>query len=287
MVPIPMLAALVALLLLVLLAIEASLRDASPHLRDELRLDRGPPDGEVHDAPVGFGVTDDHARDDEPMFTVFEPNELLTVDHLRGMEAVDGLLRQLATDVREARRSPRRRPRRPTSILFHGPPGGAMTILSHELARGFRAKLVQLFATKALPSTNGGAQPKISAAVNQARDHLPSVLMIDQLEYVAAASVRDADRQRTANDLVGEALRPIYGTSHVVVGIFTVYDNHPMPRRVVEVFEHVVAVDLPHLERALRVYALRTGAPELFRAISGTRLAEHRDVASPPWESAA
>ena len=286
MAPIPVLAALAVLMMIVLIAIEISLRDASPDVRDELHLDRGLPDVAVHDALVGFGVADDGSRGD-PIFAVFEPSELLAVDHLRGMDALDGLLRQLARDVQEARRSPRRRPRRPTSILIHGPPGGAMTIVSHELARGFRARLVQLFATKALPSTNGGAQPKIAVAVNQARDHLPSVLVIDQLEYVAAASVRDADRLRTANDLVGEALRPIYGTSHVVVGIFTAYDNRPVPRRVAEVFEHVMAVDLPHLERALRAYALRTGDPELLRAISGTRLAEHPDVAPPPWHSAA
>jgi SpoVK/Ycf46/Vps4 family AAA+-type ATPase len=283
----PILAALAILMTLVLIAIEASLRDARSDLRGDLRFDRGPPDEDLHDALVGFGVMDDRLGPNEPIFTVFEPSELLAVDHLRGMDTVDDLLRELAERVRETRRSPRRRPRRPTSILLCGPPGGAMTIIAHELARGFRARLVQVFATKALPNTNGGAQPKIAVAVNQARDHPPSVLLLDEFEHVAAASVRDADRLRAANDLVGEALRPMYGTSHVVVGIYTVYDDHPVPRRITGVFEHVLAVDLPGLERALRVHALRAEDRDLSRAVSGARLAEPPDVTPPPWHSAA
>jgi hypothetical protein len=283
----PILVALAISVTLLVTAIVVSVRDSPSGVRDELGLDRGPPDEHVDEALVGFGVIGGQHRDDEPIFTVFEPNQLLAVDHLRGMEAADELLQHVAQDVRGVRRSPRRRPRRPTSILFHGPPGGAMTILSHELARGFHARLVQLFASRALPSTNGGVQPKVAVAVNQARDRMPSVLLIDQLEHVAAASVRDADRQRTANDLLSEALRPIYGTSHVVIGIFTMYDNHKVPRRLTDVFEHVVPVDLRELERALRTYALRTGDRELFRAISGPCLAEHPDVAPPRWHTAA
>jgi SpoVK/Ycf46/Vps4 family AAA+-type ATPase len=209
------------------------------------------------------------------------------LDHLRGMDAIEEQLLDLAEAVRTSTRSPRRHPRRPTSILLSGPPGGAMTVFTHELARTFRAKLVQVCSSAALPSTNGGSQPVVAAVVNQARYHLPSILVIDEFEAVASTAICDADRHRAANDLLGEALRPIYGASHLVVAVFTAYDDDEVAPAIRNRFEHVVPLDAPRLERALRIYALRTADPELYRAISGARLADHPDLSPPTWGSAA
>ncbi len=269
----------------VLVLLELSIRRGEPDLFDWDDFDdRGPPH-HPPDVPWIAGGSGD--RDGDELSRVFEATQLLRLDHLRGMDAVDERLRELAASVRASTRSPRRRPRKPTSVLLCGPPGGAMTVFTHELARTFRARLVQLCSSAALPITNGGSQPAIAAAINQARDHLPSVLVIDGFEVVASAAIRDADRHRTANDLLGEALRPMYGASHLVVAVFTVHDDDQVSAAIRNRFEHVVPLDAPLLERALRIYALRTADPELYRAISGARLAEHPDLAPPSWHKAA
>lgn len=222
----------------------------------------------------------------ERPYDVYELNQLLTVDHLRGMDAVERLVAGLEDAIAESRQPPPRSPRRPTSVLLHGPPGGAMTIMGHVLARKLRGRLVQILASQTLPTANGGSQPLVAIAVNEARLRLPSVLMIDELEEVAGAEVRDAVKQRAANDLMNESLRPFYGASHLVVALFTTYDDRPLPSRLTAEFEHIVAVDVPDIERALLVTALRTADDHLFRAISGPRLAERPDLTG-EWRSAA
>lgn len=276
------LVSIVAVILTALTALELSVSRGRTDLAEVDDADRGPP---RHPPEVRYVAESGDQR--ERLSRIFEATQLLRLDHLRGMDVIEEQLRELAAAVRTATRSPRRRPRSPASILLHGPPGGAMTVFTHELARTFRAKLVQLCSSAALPSTDGGSQPAIAAVVNQARYHLPSVLVIDQFEAVASAAIRDADRHRAANDLLGEALRPIYGASHVVVAVFTAYDDDRVSPAIRNRFEHVVPLDAPRLERALRIYALRTADPELYRAISGARLAEHPDLSPPTWGSAA
>lgn len=233
----------------------------------------------------GWRHGDDRARRDAPLAATFSASDVLAVEHLRGKDAVEALVARLWRVVEAAERSGWRRPR-PASILLHGPPGGAMTMVAHELARAARARLVQVYATRALPNTNGSAQPRIAAAVNEARDRLPSILVIDELELVGAPSVRDPERMRTASDLLAAALRPLYSGRHVVVGLYTDAGDDPVPRQVAEAFEHVEAVDLPQLERALSASIVRTGDGTLLRAIAGKCLVECADLA-PSHHSAA
>lgn len=211
-------------------------------------------------------------------FEVYEQDQLVNVDQLRGMDAIDALLQDLTEQVVDARRSPRRRPRRPTSVLLHGPPGSAMTILAHVFARRFRARLVQVFASRTLPISDGGSQPLVAVAVGQARDRLPSVLVLDELDCVAAADISDIDKRRAANDLVNESLRAVYGPSHVVMAVYTTYGADRPPPTLVQRFEHVVRVDVPELERAMLITAINTTDDALFRAVPTTRLAERADV---------
>ncbi|CAN5859515.1 hypothetical protein BH23ACT10_BH23ACT10_29240 [soil metagenome] len=211
-------------------------------------------------------------------FEVYERGRLINVDQMRGMDAIEDLLHDLAEQVVDARRRPRRRPRRPTSILLHGPPGSAMTILAHVFARRFRARLVQVFASQIVATNNGGSQPLVAIAVGQARDRLPSVLVLDELDVLAGADVRDADKRRAANDLIGESLRAVYGPSHLVLAVYTTYGSDRPSPALIQRFEHVVRVDVPELERAMLITAINTADDALFRSVPTTRLAERADV---------
>ncbi|MBW3605602.1 MAG: ATP-binding protein [Actinobacteria bacterium] len=161
-----------------------------------------------------------------------------------------------------------------------------MTILAHVFARRCRARLVQVFASRTIATNNGGSQPQIAIAVGQARDRLPSVLVLDELDMLASADVRDADKRRAANDLISESLRAVYGPSHVVMGVYTTYGDDKPTRALQQRFEHVVCIDVPELERAMLITAVNTADDALFRSMPITRLAERADVHR-EWDNAA
>lgn len=266
-------------LIAVLVAVEVIIRRSPRELPAPVLGVRVPPDDPPRDDEV-IDLFDPSPDDvaDEAIYEVYEPQQLLDVDHLRGMDAVDELLQRVAAGVVDARGQSRRRPRRPTAILLHGPPGSAMTVLAHVFARRFGAHLVRIFASRTIAESNGGSQPKIALAADRARHRLPSVLLIDELEEVIGPDVKDAERQRAANDLLNECLRPVYGTSHVVLASFTNDGDDGLPRRLERAFEHVVRVDVPELERAVLLTAIRSAEGALFRSLSRRRLAERADV---------
>lgn len=241
---------------------------------------RGPPPfaDDVGPAVIEFLNELEEQPQQPRFFEVYEQAQLINVDQMRGMDAIDDLLHHLAAQVVDARRRPRRRPRRPTSILMYGPPGSAMTIFAHVFARRFRARLVQVFASQIIATNNGGSQPLVAIAVGQARDRLPSVLVLDELEVLAGTEVRDVDKRRAANDLINESLRAVYGSSHLVMAGYTTYGaDRPSPA-LLQRFEHVVRVDVPELERAMLVTAITTADDALFRSVPVARLAERADV---------
>lgn len=188
------------------------------------------------------------APDDEVVARVFEPDDLLDVTRFPAADVLvphANALIDLAWDDRDGRP---RQPGPPLSILMHGPPGVAMTVLAHMLAWGLDADLVQVFASTVLPTSNGGSQPIVAPAVNKARGRRRSVLFLDQLQALAVADRRDITRQRAMNDLVAEALRPVYGRAPVVIAA---YAGHDAPdRRLTDRFEHIVFVDVSESDDA-------------------------------------
>lgn len=270
-------------------AIELTMGRTPSAARWEVPEGRDPPaaDDRWGDGAIDLRGDAPESQRSPPMHESCEWTDLIDVNHLRGMDTIEELLAGLADAVVEATRRPRRRPRRPTSLLLHGPPGGAMIILAHVFARTFRARLVHVFASRTIAMNNGGSQPLIAVAVNEARDRLPSVLLLDELDLVAAAEIRDPTKLRAANDLVNESLRPCYGASHVVIATFTTEASGP-PQALQHTFEHVVRVDVPELERALVRQAVRTTEHELFRRMPAHRLANRADVSrNPPYGRAA
>lgn len=254
-------------------------RDIAAPVADVLEV-RGPPPitDKLDPELIEYYDEPDEPPERPTIYQVYEQSELINVDHLRGMDTIEDMLHDLAEAVVDARRQPRRRPRRPTSILLHGPPGSAMTVLAHVFARRFRARLVQVFGSRTIATNNGGSQPLIAVAVGQARQRLPSVLVLDELDVLARADIRDAEKRRAANDLIGESLRAVYGPSHVVMGVYTTYGDDRPSRTLLQRFEHVVCVDVPELERAMLITAVNTTDDVLFRSMPITRLAERADV---------
>lgn len=186
--------------------------------------------------------------DDEVVARVFEPDDLLDVGRFQGLEPYEriaGNLIDLGCDERDGRN---RQPGPPLSILLHGPSRVAMTVVAHTVAWGLDADLVQLFAAAVLPSSNGGSQPIVAPAVNKARGRRRSVLFIDELEKLATADRGDVRRQRAMNDLVAEALRPVYGRAPIVIAAYA--DDDAPDRRLTDRFEHIVVIDVPESDDA-------------------------------------
>lgn len=277
-----LLIAVVSLVGLIAGAVEWITRRGSHVVREEFD-GRGPPQYPELDI-----LAEDGTVPRDVVAQVYERADLLQVDELRGVDAVEAVLWALIDIVITERDSERHRPSAPTAILLHGPPGVGMAVLAHMLARHLRARLVHVFASAVVPTTNGGSQPIIAPAVNQACHRQPSVLLLDELEVLAGADVRDSIKLRAANDLLAESLRWRYGPSPVVIAAFTTYDVGPLPRRLTGAFRHIVHVDVTEFEWAMVRTAIRSTDHELFRAVPAARLLERRDLRhEPPVDFAA
>jgi hypothetical protein len=179
--------------------------------------------------------------DDQVVARVFEPEDLFDVEQFPTTQCLDGLADVLIDLAWEDWDDDSRASGPPLSVLMHGPPGVAMTVLAHMCAWGLDADLVQVFASAVLPSSNGGSQPIVAPAVNLARGRRRSVIFIDQLEALAVADRQHVRRQRAMNDLLGEALRPNYRQAPVVIAA---YGGHEAPhRRLTDRFDHIGIVD--------------------------------------------
>lgn len=182
------------------------------------------------------------APDDDVVARVFQPEDVLDVTRFSVADLLDGHATALVDLAWDDRDGPVRQPGPPLSILMHGPPGVAMVVLAHMLAWELDADLVHVFASAILPTSNGGSQPIVAPAVNKARGRRRSVLFLDELEALAVRDRHDVKRQRALNDLVSEALRPVYGRAPVVVAA---YAGEDVPDRgLTDRFEHLVFVDV-------------------------------------------
>jgi hypothetical protein len=177
--------------------------------------------------------------DDIVVARVYHVDDLLDI-HLSGdLAGLDWTVGSILDVIRRA--SARRgQPAPPVSVLIHGTPGVSIPIVVHALAVRLEAELVQLFASTVVPNSNGGSQPIVAPAVNQARGRRSSVLYIDEIDTLVTNDRRDVKRQRALNDLIGEALRPVYGRVPVVVARYAGRE-HP-PASLVNRFDHVCRV---------------------------------------------
>lgn len=151
--------------------------------------------------------------------------------------AVDELVDLIADGLAQ-----RRQPGPPVSVLLHGPSADEIALVAHAIGVVRQAEVVHLFASRVLPTTNGGSQPIIAPAVNRARTDHTAVLFLDQLDALVSADRRDGRGQRALYDLTGEALRSSYGRAPIVIGAFA-GDDAP-PRSLIGRFDELEHVAL-------------------------------------------
>lgn len=194
----------------------------------------------THDGEVAIGY------DDEVVARVYGRDALLDFGWDRTTEMAYQVATGLVAAVDAAERTHAYGAAPPVSIMLHGPPGVAMTVVAHLVAAHLRSDMVQLFASAVLPSSSGGSQPIVAPAVNVACGRRASLLFLDELEALVERP-GDIGRQRASNDLLAEALRPRYGRCPVVIGAFAHADDAP-PRSLAIRFDHQFYVELPELD---------------------------------------
>jgi hypothetical protein len=178
---------------------------------------------------------------------VYEADDLLDIQLSGDLAGLDWTVGSILDVIRRAS-AQRGQPAPPVSVLIHGTPGASIPVVVHALAVRLEAELVQLFASAVLPNSNGGSQPIVAPAVNQARGRRSSVLYIDEIETLVTSDRRDVKRQRALNDLLGEALRAAYGRVPVVVARYAGRDRPPAG--LVNRFDHVCKVSDGELDEA-------------------------------------
>jgi ribosome biogenesis ATPase len=74
----------------------------------------------------------------------------------------------------------------PTGFLVHGPPGCGKTRFAEALAGELELPLLRVSTTELIAGVSGESEEKIRQLFQQARQHAPCVLLLDEIDVIAA-----------------------------------------------------------------------------------------------------
>jgi transitional endoplasmic reticulum ATPase len=94
--------------------------------------------------------------------------------------------------------------RPPRGVLLYGPPGTGKTLLASAVAASTGAKCFQLSASDVVSKFYGESESRLREMFEQARQHAPSIIFIDELDAIAPK--RDASDSEVTKRVVGSLL---------------------------------------------------------------------------------
>ena len=94
----------------------------------------------------------------------------------------------------------------PKGILLHGPPGTGKTLLAKAVARESGARFFSQSASSFVEMFAGLGSARIRRLFNEARQHSPAIVFIDEIDAVGATrgSDNNSEREQTLNQLLVE-----------------------------------------------------------------------------------
>lgn len=181
-----------------------------------------------------------------PLVAAYDPDRLLGCRRLQHAERAFHVVRDV---VRPSSRASALEPRGPRRILLYGGSSAEMATVVALAARHARRQLLRVACLGAIPTTDGGSQPMIAAALNAVRVPHACLIWLDGLESLAVADHR---AQRAFHDLLYESVRPSFAPATAVVGTFRTGRLRPVPPPLMRRrFGRCAVVDLPHLGEVL------------------------------------
>jgi len=144
---------------------------------------------------VQVGLTETEKSQSSPGLdaAASEPDEAWPrLEDLRGQPAASRELGRLAEDIEDWRAGRARWSDIETSVLFHGPPGTGKSMAATALANELRVPLIDASMGKCQAQGSLSHTLKaFEAAVNEAREKTPSVLLMDELDSLMDRNIPD------------------------------------------------------------------------------------------------
>ncbi|XP_032590394.1 nuclear valosin-containing protein-like isoform X2 [Drosophila grimshawi] len=135
-------------------------------------------------------------------------------------------------------------------LLLHGPPGSGKTYLARAIAGQLKMPLLEVPATELIAGISGESEERIRDVFEQAIDHSPCVLFIDEIDAIAGNrqwAAKDMER-RIVSQLItslDQLKATEFGQSVVVIGATTRPDTLDPGLRRIGRFDHEIAIHIP------------------------------------------
>src|ERR1700748_1135973 len=123
-----------------------------------------------------------------------------------GVEEVRGELMEVVEFMREPKRFEQLGAKVPKGLLLYGPPGTGKTLLAKAVAFESGANFYSASAASFVEMFAGLGAARIRRLFNEARNHRPAIVFIDEIDAVGAkrGSDNNSEREETLNQLLVE-----------------------------------------------------------------------------------
>src|SRR3954447_11854818 len=127
-------------------------------------------------------------------------------DEVAGADEAKAELQEVVDFLRDPRRFAALGAKVPKGILLHGPPGTGKTLLAKAVAQEAGAQFYSQSAASFVEMFAGLGAARIRRLFNEAREHRPAIVFIDEIDAVGArrGSDNNSEREQTLNQLLVE-----------------------------------------------------------------------------------
>jgi cell division protease FtsH len=130
----------------------------------------------------------------------------ITWSDIAGVDETKEELREVVEFLTDPKRFKQLGAKVPKGILLHGPPGTGKTLLAKAVAHESGAQFYSQSASSFIEMFAGLGAARIRRLFNEAREHAPAIIFIDELDAVGAKRGSDisGERDQTLNQLLVE-----------------------------------------------------------------------------------
>src|ERR1700742_3758531 len=127
-------------------------------------------------------------------------------DEVAGADEAKAELQEVVDFLRDPKRFKALGAKVPKGVLLHGPPGTGKTLLAKAVANESGAQFFSQSAASFVEMFAGLGAARIRRLFNEARQHRPAIVFIDEIDAVGArrGSDNNSEREQTLNQLLVE-----------------------------------------------------------------------------------
>jgi len=148
----------------------------------------------------------------------------------------------------------------PRGVLLYGPPGTGKTLIAKALAHEVGASVHAVQGPEIMSGYYGGSEQNLRQVFEQARDHPPAIILIDEVDSIAPR--RDRTRGEVEHRVVATLLSLMDGLSElkdtVVIGTTNAINTIDPALRRPGRFEHEIHVGVPDTRGRREILAIHT-----------------------------